>query len=254
MSSVLGLGAAGLHAAAMGASSLGRKGKQKQIKTPQPSSQDYLNSYLTTIGNQKLSDKQRAEALFGGPIKSVSGDFYYGGPPKKIPEGAFVVQGQPLTQGARTPNRGYYTREIDTYQVISPQVKEKPRPQEQATQLRLDLSQGGRVDRLNTKDIEHAVAGGASMKDIRQAAKSQDLWMTAKAKSRLEQAPQEQAPQLRLDLSQGGRDNRLNTKDIKHAVAEGASMKDIRQAAKSQDIRMSAKAKSMLQKSKKKDK
>jgi hypothetical protein len=113
MSSILGLGAAGLGAAAMGASSLGRKGKQKQIKTPQPSSQDYLNSYLTAIGNQKLSDKQRAEALFGGPIKSVSGDFYYGGPPKKIPEGAFVAQGQPLTQAARTRNEGYYTREID---------------------------------------------------------------------------------------------------------------------------------------------
>jgi hypothetical protein len=70
-----------------------------------------------------------------------------------------------------------------------------------------------------------------------------------------EQAPQEQATQLRLDLSQGvGRVDRLNTKDIEHAVAGGASMKDIRQAAKSQDIRMSAKAKSMLQKSKKKDK
>jgi hypothetical protein len=188
MSSILGLGAASLGAAAMGASSLGRKGKQKQIKTPQPSSQDYLNSYMTTIGNQKLSDKQRAEALFGGPIKSVSGDFYYGGPPKKIPEGAFVVQGQPLTQGARTRNRGYYTREIDTYQVISPQVKEKPRPQEQAPQLRLDLSQGGRDNRLNTKDIKHAVAEGASMKDIRQAAKSQDIRMSAKAKSMLQKS------------------------------------------------------------------
>jgi hypothetical protein len=189
MSSVLGLGAAGLGAAAMGASSLGGKNKQKKVSVPQPSSQDYLNSFMTTISNQKLSDKQRAKALFGGPIKSVSGDFYYGGPPKKIPEGAFVVQGQPLTQGARTRNEGYYTREIDTYQVISPQVKEKPRPQEQAPQLRLDLSQGGgRVDRLNTKDIKHAVAEGASMKDIRQAAKSQDIRTSAKAKSMLQKS------------------------------------------------------------------
>ena len=186
MSSVLGLGASALGAAAMGASSFRGKGKQKQVRTPQPSSQDYLESYMTTIRDQKISDKKRAEALFGGSVKSVSGDFYYGGPPKKIPEGAFVVQGQPLTQATRDPQRGYYTREIDTYQVIKPQVKEMPRPQEQAPQLRLDLTQGGRDDRLNRKDIKHAVAQGASMKDIRQAAKSQDIRMSAKAKSMLQ--------------------------------------------------------------------
>jgi hypothetical protein len=143
---------------------------------------------MTTISNQKLSDKQRAKALFGGPIKSVSGDFYYGGPPKKIPEGAFVVQGQPLTQEPEPLTVATTPEKLTHIKLLSPQVKETPRPQEQAPQLRLDLTQGGRDDRLNRKDIKHAVAEGASMKDIRQAAKSQDIRMSAKAKSMLQKS------------------------------------------------------------------
>ncbi len=58
-SSVLGLGAAGLGAAAMGRFGRGQVNKQKKVSTPQPSAQDYLNSYMSTILNQKISEKRR---------------------------------------------------------------------------------------------------------------------------------------------------------------------------------------------------
>jgi len=249
-SSVLGLGAAGLGAAAMG-----RAGKQKKVSVPQPSAQDYLNSYMATLSNRKLSDKQRAAALFGGPVKSVSGNFYYGEAPKKIPEGAFIVQGQTIGLPGANRNVGSYTTPIETYQVIRPQsTQQQPTQTTQTEPLRLNLSHGGRVDVLNTKDIQQAVEGGATMQQIRQTARAQDLRVAPKAQEMLRPQQQQQTPQLRLDLSQGGRVDVLNRQDIKHAVAQGATMQQVRQAAKSQDLQVSAKAKSMLQKSKKDNK
>lgn len=253
-SSILGLGAAGLGAAAMGVSRMGRANKQKKVSTPQPSAQDYLNSYIATISNQKLSDKKRAAAFFGGPVKSVSGNFYYGEAPKKIPQGAFVVQGQTIGMPAYGRNEGNITKKIETYQVISPQnTQQQPTQTTQTEPLRLNLSHSGRVDVLNPRDIRQAVEGGATLRQVRQTARAQDLRVSPKAQEML-RPQQQQTPQLRLDLSQSGRVDVLNRKDIKHAVEQGASMKDIRQAAKSQDLRVSAKAKSMLQKSKKDNK
>lgn len=239
----------------MGASGMGRVNKQKKVSAPQPSAQDYLNSYMSAISNQKLPEKKRIDAFFGGPFKSVSGDFYYGGAPKKIPEGAFVVQGQPVSIQGTNFNAGSYNKQIETYQVIRPQgTQQQPTQTTQTEPLRLNLSHGGRVDVLNTKDIQQAVEGGATLQQIRQTAKTQNLQVAPKAQEMLRPQQQQQTPQLRLDLSQGGRVDVLNRQDIKHAVAQGATMQQVRQAAKSQDLQVSAKAKSMLQKSKKDNK
>jgi hypothetical protein len=245
-SSVLGLGAA-----AMGAAGMGTAGKQKRVSVPQPSAQDYLKSYMATMSNQKLSDKRRADAMFGGPVKSVSGNFYYGEAPKKIPEGAFIVQGQTIGLPGTNRNVGSYTTPIETYQIIRQQRTQQPAETTQTPQLRLNLAQGGRVDVLNTKDIQHAIEGGATLQQVRQTARAQNLQVAPIAQEMLRSQGQQQEPQLRLDLSQAGRVDVLNRQDIKHAVAQGASMQDVRQAARAQDLRVSAKAKSMLQKDKK---
>lgn len=250
-SSVLGLGAAGLGAAAMGRFGGGQVNKQKKVSTPQPSAQDYLNSYMSTILNQKISEKRRVGALFGGPIKSATGNFFYNEAPKKIPEGAFVVRGEDINIQQSSVNAGSSTKTIPTYQVIRPQgTQQQPTQTTQTEPLRLNLSHGGRVDVLNTKDIQQAVEGGATLQQIRQTARAQDLRVAPKAQEML-RPQQQQTPQLRLDLSQGGRVDVLNRQDIKHAVAQGATMQDVRQAARAQDLRVSAKAKSMLQKDKK---
>lgn len=190
-SSVLGLGAAGLGSAAMRMPGFKKENKSKKVSASQGSAQDYLNSYMAAISNQKLSEKRRVDAFFGGPVKSLSGNFYYGEAPKKIPEGAFVVQGQSIGVPGRGPNEGSFTKEIETYQIVRPQAAQpQPAKTTQTEPLRLDLSQGGRVDVLNRKDIKHAVAQGATMKEVRQAAKSQDLRVSAKAKSMLQKDKQ----------------------------------------------------------------
>lgn len=54
-----------------------------------------------------------------------------------------------------------------------------------------------------------------------------------------------------IDLSRGGKANVLNRADIKYAMEQGATRKEIRQTAEAQGIRMSAKAKARLYKEKK---
>lgn len=189
-SSVLGLGAAGLGASAMRTPGV----KQKSASKVNPSAQDYFNSYLSLMFGvgQPKSDKRQMQAFFGGPLKSATGNFYYNEAPKKVPEGAFVVRGQDISVQQSSVNAGSSTKTIPTYQVVRTQPAEKkPEPAAPEPQLRMDLSQGGKVDVLNRKDIKHAVAQGASMKEVRQAARTQDLRVSAKAKSMLQKSKQQ---------------------------------------------------------------
>lgn len=189
-SSVLGLGAAGLGASAVEMPGI----KQKSAPEVNPSAQDYFNSYLSLMFDvgQPKSDKRRTQAFLGSPLKCATGNFYYNEAPEKVPEGAFVVRGQDISAQQSSVNAGSLTKTIPTYQVVHTQPAEK-KPESVALepQLRMDLSQGGKVNVLNRKDIKHAVTQGASMKEIRQAANSQNLKASAKAKSMLRKSKQQ---------------------------------------------------------------
>ena len=181
-SSVLGLGAASLGAAALGLPKF-KTDKPKKTSAPQASAQDFLNSYMSLIwGEYKGSEKEKISATFGGPLKSASSGIYYREAPSKLPQGSVVVRGQDVNVQMRGKNEGSYTKAIPTYQVLQTQPKQL---EQQQPQLKLDLGQGGKKNKLNTKDINYALEQGASRKEIKQAVKSQDIQMSAKAKSAL---------------------------------------------------------------------
>jgi len=181
-SSVLGLGAASLGAAALGSPKF-KTDKPKKTSAPQASAQDFLNSYMSLIwGEYKGSEKEKISATFGGPLKSASSGIYYREAPSKLPQGSVVVRGQDVNVQMRGKNEGSYTKAIPTYQVLQTQPKQL---EQQQPQLKLDLGQGGKKNKFNTKDINYALEQGASRKEIKQAVKSQDIQMSAKAKSAL---------------------------------------------------------------------
>ena len=187
-SSVLGLGAAALGAAALGMPGFKNAKKQEKSKAAQPSAQDYLNSYLSLMfGDYKGSSEEKIDAAFGGPLKSMSGNFYYGEAPTDLKKNQFVIPGQDIKIQTRTPNAGMQSQTVSTYQLgqITPPKKEADK---QEPPMKLNLSHGGKSNVLNTKDIKAALKEGASLKEIKKAAKSQDIKTSAKAKSMLRKA------------------------------------------------------------------
>lgn len=242
-SSVLGLGAAALGAANLGARSLGSK-PGKMVRVSQPSHEDYMQGYSSMMSgpNKKLySEKERVKALFGGaPIIGGTGEFYYGGMPKKIPQGYTLMRGPDIGIPGPTIKGRSYGSTKETYRLVQlPTAAQQEQPQ---GQLKLDLTQGGKKNVLNRADIKYAKEQGATRSDIRQAVEAQNMPMSKAAEARLYQG---------LDLAQGGKNNVLNVADIKHAKQQGVTRSEIRQAVESQDIRMSAKAKARLYKEKK---
>ena len=189
-SSVLGLGAAALGAANLGARSLGSK-PGKMVKVSQPSREDYMQGYSSMLRgpNKKLySEDERIKAAFGNaPIIGGTGEFYYGGMPKKIPQGYTLMRGPDVgIPGPMIKGQSYGSTK-ETYRLVqlptAPQ-QEQPQPIPQP-QLKLDLTQGGKKNVLNSTDIKHAQQQGISRKEIKRAVKSQDIRMSAKAKARL---------------------------------------------------------------------
>lgn len=212
-SSVLGLGAAALGAASLGARSLGNK-PGKMVKVSQPSHEDYMQGYSSMMRgpNKKLySEKERVKALFGdAPIIGGTGEFYYGGMPKKIPQGYTLMRGPDVgIPGPMIKGQSYGSTK-ETYRLVrlpQPQVRQgqvqgqaEGQPQEQGQpQFRsgvearempkplahLDLNQGGKRNVLNTADIKHAKQQGATRREIRNTVEAQGIRMSAKAKARL---------------------------------------------------------------------
>lgn len=192
-SSVLGLGAAAMGAASLGADSLKNK-PPKTVKVPQPSAKDYQLGQMGLIWGDTnkfySSNKEMIKAAFGsGPVIGGTGEFYYGAAPLSVPKGYTALRGPDISVQGRNVNSGSTTNSIETYRLVPLQQL----PQQQKTSSSLDLSQGGRDDRLNRADIKHAMKQGMSIKDIRKTAEAEGIRMSAKAKARLYKAKKDKA-------------------------------------------------------------
>jgi len=184
-SSVLGLGAATLGAMSEGMSAMSgviKPKKQKLVKAPQPSAEDYMKGYINLLmGNTKATEEQRVAASFGKEgVLGASGQFYYGQAPTKIPEGSVVVQGPGVQMQGRTVNAGSYNYTMPTYQILQAQGMAPAAPK-----TSLYLGRTGSEDVLNRGDIKYAMKQGATRQEIKQAVKERDIKMSAKAKAKL---------------------------------------------------------------------
>jgi hypothetical protein len=188
--SVLGLGAAAMGAAAFGADAMmgfDKPKDQKKTKVTQPSAEDYLQGYLGLAYGKtnKLYSSQddRIKASFGtGPVIGAAGNIFYGGQPTEVPKGYTAMRGPDISVKGRGRNEGMTTRNVETYTLLPLQQPQQPQQKKESS---IDLTQGGRGNRLNTKDINYAMEQGKSLKDIRQTVKSEGTRMSAKAKAQL---------------------------------------------------------------------
>lgn len=159
----------------------GSQSKPRLVSTPLPSIEDYYKGLEPLLVSGGLGE-QKGGVLGGG------GQFYYGAAPGKIPEGSLVLRGPDLKYGSVGGKSGHSWQSMPTYQVVPGGMMGGPGMQQGPT---LDLGRAGRENVFNTGDLKYAREQGMTRKEIRKAAESQGVRMSAKAKARLYKAKKE---------------------------------------------------------------
>lgn len=179
-----------MGAATLGADSMSgviKPKKQKMVKTPMPSYEDYLAGYMNTMmgGGPKKGQGSYTALMGGGPVLGKSGQFYYGKAPEKIPQGSMVLRGPDVNYQTADKWSGSTNKTMPTFQVVQMAAPVSQGTPTEKPQLSLDLTRGGKANVLNRADIKYAKEQGATRKEIRQAVETGDIRMSARAKARL---------------------------------------------------------------------
>jgi hypothetical protein len=113
-SSVLGLGAASLGGVAM---SLAGKGMRMAGDRPKNKKEKMVKTQLPSLEDYRLGQGQ-IRSFTTEPVLGAGGQWLYGKAPSKVPQGMTIARGPDLGVPQRDRNRGSYTTQLETYQLV----------------------------------------------------------------------------------------------------------------------------------------